>query len=53
VPFAQDVQYALKVQANNKGGAYLDYPVQRYGHCSFTSTEVLGAFFWLVNQPVK
>jgi pimeloyl-ACP methyl ester carboxylesterase len=53
VPFAQDLLYAQKVQANNKGGAYLNIPVQRYGHCSFTSTEVLGAFSWLVSQPVK
>jgi pimeloyl-ACP methyl ester carboxylesterase len=53
VPFSQDVLYGKKVLAHNKGGAYLDYPVNRYGHCNFNSTEVLSAFAWLTSQPIK
>ncbi|MEI7845939.1 MAG: prolyl oligopeptidase family serine peptidase [Chloroflexota bacterium] len=53
VPYSQVTRYGQKVLANKKSAAYLNIPVQRYGHCNFTTSEVLGGFSWLVSQPTK
>ncbi len=51
VLFEQSTLYSQKVLANKKGAAYLNIPVERYGHCNFTIDEVLGGFSWLISQP--
>ena len=52
VPAWHETLYGKKVLANKGSAAhYLNISVERYGHCNFTSGEVLGAFSWLVSQP--
>lgn len=51
VPSWHATLYAEKVSANNKGAPYLNIPVERYGHCSFMTSEMLYGFTWLVSQP--
>ncbi len=49
VPYGQARTYAAKVQTSGAGRFTL-LPIQRYGHCNFTSQEVLTAFAVLVLQ---
>ena len=51
VPAWHAAMYAQKVSANSKGAPYLNIPVDRYGHCSFMTPELLNGFYWLVSQP--
>ncbi|MBE9524981.1 MAG: hypothetical protein IMY76_07765 [Chloroflexi bacterium] len=51
VPYWHITMYAAKVSANSKGGPYMNIPVDRYGHCNFTTDEIMGGFLWLVSQP--
>jgi pimeloyl-ACP methyl ester carboxylesterase len=49
VPFAQASMYAAKQHATTTGRFVL-LPVSRYGHCNFTTGEVLSAFDQLTSQ---
>lgn len=49
VPYGQARTYANKVQTSGAGRFTL-LPIQRYGHCNFTSQEVVTAFAVLVLQ---
>ena len=47
VPFWQEQRYLAKEQTSGKGSVTA-VPIDRYGHCNFSVTEVLGAFNQLV-----
>jgi pimeloyl-ACP methyl ester carboxylesterase len=47
VPYRQELLYLAKVDASGHG-SLTPIPIFRYGHCNFTSTEVLSAFALLV-----
>ena len=49
IPYWQELRYLAKVQTSSKGRV-TPIPILRYGHCSFTSQEALGAFNLLVGQ---
>jgi pimeloyl-ACP methyl ester carboxylesterase len=49
VPFWHELLYAGKAQTSG-GGSLLPIPAIRYGHCNFTSTELLASFGLLVLQ---
>jgi hypothetical protein len=49
VPFWQELLYLAKVDRASRG-KFLPIPVFRYGHCNFTSPEVLAAFGLLVQR---
>lgn len=49
IPFWHQVLYRAKVQTSGNGRV-IQIPVLRYGHCNFTSVEVLAAFALLVLQ---
>jgi pimeloyl-ACP methyl ester carboxylesterase len=44
VPFFHQPLYAGKVEARGAGGLLERTDVERFGHCAFTSAELLGAF---------
>jgi fermentation-respiration switch protein FrsA (DUF1100 family) len=44
VPFFHQQRYAEKVEAQGAGGLLERTDVARFGHCAFTSAELLGAF---------
>lgn len=48
VPFWHAVEYRAKVEAAGATARYEQYAIPRYGHCTFTALEVLGAFNRLV-----
>ncbi|MEP7304897.1 MAG: hypothetical protein ABJA98_05215 [Acidobacteriota bacterium] len=50
IPSWQELLYSLKFEASFRG-RFIPLPVQRYGHCNFTTNEVLGAFLLTVTQP--
>jgi hypothetical protein len=50
VPSWQQTLYGHKVRVSRSTSMYLSIPVQRYGHCNFTTPEVLGGFSWLVGK---
>ncbi len=50
VPAWHAALYSAKVAANEKSAPYMAVVVPRYGHCSFTLDEILGAFAWLVQN---
>jgi pimeloyl-ACP methyl ester carboxylesterase len=43
VPYAQELLFAAKVRTSDRG-RFLPLPVIRYGHCAFTTSEVLTGF---------
>jgi hypothetical protein len=45
-----EVFYIGKVDTFDRG-RFVPLPVKRYGHCAFTTAEVLAAFGAMVNQP--
>lgn len=45
VPYWHETLYAEKVGLNPN---YMLFPVARYGHCNFTSSEIMAAFQWVV-----
>ena len=44
VPYAHEVFYRWKTLAAGSGLKHINIPIQRYGHCEFTTTEALIAF---------
>lgn len=50
VPAWHELLYIAKVRTYDRG-RFLPVPVKRYGHCAFTTTEVVTAFGALVAQP--
>jgi pimeloyl-ACP methyl ester carboxylesterase len=50
VPVWHELIYLAKADTSDRG-RFLPIPVKRYGHCAFTTTEVLGAFAVTVSQP--
>src|SRR5262249_23107024 len=49
IPFRQELLYLLKFSPSARG-RFLPLPVSRYGHCNFTTNEVLGALSLMVGQ---
>jgi len=49
VPVWHELLYLAKVDPFARG-VFLPLPVKRYGHCTFTNNEVLGAFGLMVSQ---
>lgn len=47
IPYWQQVYYATKVRANGNTQV-TQLPIRRYGHCAFTTTEVLAGFALMV-----
>jgi len=52
VPYWHEALYAGKVQAAHSDGYLIQVPVARYGHCNFTSAEVLFSFLLMVLNPL-
>ena len=55
VPFSQAATYSAKVSAAGAGARLSEVPFDRYGHCTFEASEVLGAFtsLWaMIDAPV-
>ena len=50
VPFTQELLYLLKVRPTERG-RFIPLPVVRYGHCAFTTNELLTGLGVLVIQP--
>jgi pimeloyl-ACP methyl ester carboxylesterase len=50
VPFGHELLYIPKVDLAARG-RFLPLPVNRYGHCNFTTNELLGSFLLTVNLP--
>jgi pimeloyl-ACP methyl ester carboxylesterase len=50
IPVWQELLYSLKFDSSFRG-RFIPLPVQRYGHCNFTTNEVLGAFLLTITQP--
>ncbi len=50
VPFWHERMYRSKVAENGNIFFYHNYPIVRYGHCTFTEEEILQAFTALVLQ---
>ena len=44
VPYAHEIFYRLKTLFAGSGLKHINIPIQRYGHCEFTTTEALTAF---------
>jgi pimeloyl-ACP methyl ester carboxylesterase len=49
-PFAHEVLYALKARPSGRG-RFIPLPVFRYGHCAFTTNELLTGLGVLLVQP--
>lgn len=50
VPFAHELIYLAKVRPSARG-RFLPLPVFRYGHCNFTTPQVLAGLGLLIVQP--
>jgi pimeloyl-ACP methyl ester carboxylesterase len=50
VPYWHELLYLPKVDLSGRGRIF-PLPVFRYGHCNFTTNEVLGSFLLAVKQP--
>jgi pimeloyl-ACP methyl ester carboxylesterase len=50
IPIWQELVYLLKFDPSARG-RFIPLPVNRYGHCNFTTTELVGAFVLAVQQP--
>ena len=50
VPFEQQALYAAKVNQAGASARLTQIAVERYGHCNFDATEVLGAFSSLMER---
>ncbi len=53
VPFWHEALYLAKVQSSKTGSLLTQIPVARYGHCNFTTQEIVGAFLRLVAQVTR
>jgi hypothetical protein len=51
VPYWHETLYAQKAAASHDDNLLIQLPVFRYGHCNFTSTDVLVGFLLLVLNP--
>ena len=49
-PFAHELLYLLKVDTTGRG-AFLPFPVARYGHCNFTAQELGLSLLFTANLP--
>lgn len=47
IPYAHELLYKAKAQTSGEGRLF-QLPVYRYGHCSFTTADVLTGFFLLL-----
>jgi LysM repeat protein len=52
VPFWQEQRYLAKEQASGKSSVTA-VPIDRYGHCNFSGTEMLGAFNQLLPSSLE
>jgi pimeloyl-ACP methyl ester carboxylesterase len=50
IPVWQELAYRLKFDASFRG-RFIPLRVPRYGHCNFTTNELLGAFLLTITQP--
>jgi len=50
VPFGHELLYLTKVDLFERG-RFVPLPVNRYGHCNFTTNELLGSFALAVGLP--
>jgi pimeloyl-ACP methyl ester carboxylesterase len=50
IPIWHEVLYVAKADTMGRG-RLLPLPVFRYGHCTFTTNEIVGAFLLMVRQP--
>jgi pimeloyl-ACP methyl ester carboxylesterase len=50
IPFGHELLYLPKVDLFDRG-RFLPIPVDRYGHCNFTTNELLGAFGLAASLP--
>jgi len=50
VPFGHELLYLPKVDLFDRG-RFVPIPVNRYGHCNFTTNELLGSFLLATNLP--
>jgi pimeloyl-ACP methyl ester carboxylesterase len=50
VPYAHAWLYGQKIAAAGASGLYAHIAAPRYGHCNFTSAEVLAALNWVVTR---
>jgi hypothetical protein len=53
VPYWHETIYRGKVMVNDNLARHDNIPVSRYGHCSFTAGDVLGAFVLLVDRVMN
>ena len=51
-PYWHETLYAQKAAASHDDNLLIQLPVFRYGHCNFTSTDVLVGFLLLVLNPL-
>jgi pimeloyl-ACP methyl ester carboxylesterase len=52
-PYWHETLYRGKVIVNDNIAKHDHTPITRYGHCNFTTTEVLGAFVLLVDRVLN
>ena len=53
VPFEQQALYASKVSRAGASARLTQNPVERYGHCNFGASELLGAFSELMERVAR
>lgn len=50
VPFAQETLYLQKIRASGSTARHALLPINRYGHCNFSTTEMMAAFAILLSK---
>jgi len=50
VPFGHELLYIPKLDLVERG-RFVPLPVLRYGHCNFTTNELLGSFALAISLP--
>ena len=50
IPYPHELLYAAKVQPSGRG-KLVGLPIAAFGHCNFTSTQLLSSFVLLLLQP--
>jgi pimeloyl-ACP methyl ester carboxylesterase len=53
VPYEQQRLYAAKVGRSGATARLTQIPVERYGHCNFESSELVGAFTSLIDRVTR
>jgi pimeloyl-ACP methyl ester carboxylesterase len=51
IPYGHQIIYGLKADATGSRHRFVSIPIGRYGHCQFTTAEVLTGLAVLVSQP--